>query len=126
MRDHLYSNNRSICCSYNYNICSIFCSIPDPTSDNEMHRVHREGDLRCSLGKNQNPISFHCPKCTSIFTNNDKLQSNITQSHEEFDTSFQTMSLVSEGSISDICETCKQCGKAFQFLVRNVGLGGQI
>ena len=90
------------------------CSIQDPTSDNEMHRVHRVGDLRCSYGENLNQMSFHCPKCASIFRNNDRLQNHIAQSHEEFDTSFETMSLVSEGTISDIYETCKQCGKAFQ------------
>ena len=95
-------------------VCSIFCSIQDPTSDNEMHRVHRVGDIRCSFSENQNPISFHCPKCPSIFADNVTLQSHIAKSHEAFETSFETMSLVSDGTLSDIYETCKQCGKTFQ------------
>ena len=32
-------------------VCSILCSIPDPESDNEMHRVHKHGDYRC-IGAN--------------------------------------------------------------------------
>jgi hypothetical protein len=92
-------------------VCSILCSIPDPESDNEMHRVHKHGDYRC-IGETAEPISaqeisFDCPKCHKVFKCNFKLQSHMAKQHEEFETSFPTMSLASDGSISDIYETCK-------------------
>ena len=34
--------------------------------------------------------------------------------HEKFERSFPTMSLASDGSLSDIHETCQQCGKLFE------------
>ena len=93
-------------------VCSILCSIPDPDSENEMHRIHKQGDKRCS-SFSQN-LMFVCPKCEKEFTCNAKLQSHITQKHGEFEFSFNTMSLASEGSLSDVYETCKQCGKIFE------------
>ena len=52
-------------------VCSILCSIPDPESDNEMHRVHKHGDYRC-IGETAEPISaqeisFDCPNAISNF-----------------------------------------------------------
>ena len=59
-------------------------------------------------------IIFFCPKCEEEFTCNAKLQLHITQKHGEFELSFNTMSLASEGSLSDVYNTCKQCGKLFE------------
>ena len=99
-------------------VCSILCSIPDPKSDNEMHRVHKHGDNRCVVGntepENDQVITFDCPRCSEHFGCSIKLQSHIAKQHEEFESTFPTMSLASDGSISDIYETCKQCGKVFE------------
>ena len=29
-------------------VCVLFCSIQDPSSDNEIHRIHKPGDRRCN------------------------------------------------------------------------------
>ena len=31
------------------NVCILYCSIQDPNSDNESHRIHKKGDTRCKL-----------------------------------------------------------------------------
>ena len=48
--------------------------------------------------------------CLNMWPN----KSHISQKHEGFELSFPTMSLASEGSISDIYEKCQQCGKTFE------------
>ena len=96
-------------------VCSILCSVPDPESDNEMHRIHKHGDDCCiSEYSSSQDLKFDCPKCDKEFSCNTQLQSHISQKHEGFELSFPTMSLASEGSISDIYETCQQCGKIFE------------
>ena len=95
-------------------VCSILCSIPDPESDNEMHRIHKHGDNRCLSEYSGQALMFVCPKCEEEFTCNAKLQLHITQKHGEFEVYLNTMSLASEGSLSDVYETCKQCGKLFE------------
>ena len=91
-------------------VCNLFCSIPDPDSDNEMHRVHKVGDTRCT----SNEIVFHCPKCDEVCASNTTLQKHFEKHHEEFEITFPTMSLVSEGTISDVFVPCNQCGKIFE------------
>ena len=39
------------CRKYGQNVCILFCSIPDPTSDNEMHVIHKDS-TRCSTVSN--------------------------------------------------------------------------
>ena len=53
-------------------------------------------------------LVLHCPRCDETFTSNSQLQNHI---EKEFETTFPTMSLASEGTLSDIHDTCKQCGK---------------
>ena len=46
-------------------VCNIYCSIPEPTSGNEIHRVHKKRDTRCTheeYGKKEG-LRYHCPKC---------------------------------------------------------------
>ena len=38
-------------------VCILYCSTPNPESTNEMHVVHKPGDIRC-VGH-----SFECPNC---------------------------------------------------------------
>ena len=77
------------CRKCNIFVCNLGCSVPDPNSDNESHRVHLQGDLRC---KAWNTGSFHCPKCDEILTTNLQLQNHIEKDHEEFESSLPTMS----------------------------------
>ena len=87
----------------------------NPESDNEMHRIHKHGDDRCiSEYSSSQDLKFDCPKCDKEFSCNTQLQSHISQKHAGFELSFPTMLMASEGSISDIYETCKQCGKIFE------------
>ena len=102
-------------CSYcGIPVCNIMCSIQDPTSDNEQHRVHKQGDNRCVRKDPENLIPFSCPKCAEVFKDVSCLTSHMEKHHEEFGKSFPTVSLVSDGSLTDIHETCKQCGKWFE------------
>ena len=80
-----------------------------------MHRIHKHGDDRCidEYFPSQD-LKFDCPKCDKEFSCNTQLQSHLSQKHEGFELSFPTMSLASEGSISDIYEKCQQCGKTFE------------
>ena len=97
-------------------VCNLFCSIQDPNSDNEIHRVHLPGLCRSSIDENflnQN-IAFNCPKCEKTFLSTLDLQNHLSNNHEAFQTSFPSMSLISEGSLSDIQETCNQCEKLFE------------
>ena len=42
------------------------------------------------------------------------LQSHMKTNHDSFEETFSTMSLLSDGSLSDISETCSQCGNIFE------------
>ena len=44
-------------------VCNLYCSIQDPSSDLEMHRVHRNGDPRCKSSHQK----LKCPKCDDSF-----------------------------------------------------------
>ena len=106
-------------CSICYKVvCSLACSIADPNSDNEMHRVHKHGDSRCVPVNNwpigDQEIPFECPLCDQSFKDNVELESHIADKHGQFETTFPTMSLASDGSLSDVYERCKQCGKMFE------------
>ena len=62
-------------------VCNLFCSIKDPESDNDMHRIHKRGDVRCIAENSETyssqSISFDCPKCNDVFSCNAKLQSHM-------------------------------------------------
>ena len=98
-------------------VCSIFCSIADPFSDKEMHRIHKIGDARCLRGDleiNYGVGMFVCPKCDNTFNCNEKLQTHFVNNREEFESTFPTMSLASDGTLSDAYENCSLCGKLLE------------
>ena len=51
-------------------VCVIRCSMPDPNSDNESHRIHLDGDKRCIQ-------TFECPSCGYIFTTSSELENRV-------------------------------------------------
>ena len=69
-------------------VCNVFCSEQDPSSTNEMHRKHKEGDVRCISS------GFECPMCSKKFMTQLELQSHIEIEHEQE----QSLSLLSEAS----------------------------
>jgi uncharacterized C2H2 Zn-finger protein len=83
-----------------------------------MHRIHKRRDVRCIAENSETyssqGISFDCSKCNDVFSCNAKLQSHMAQDHEQFESTFSSISLKSDGSIYDIYEKCKQCGKLFE------------
>ena len=99
-------------------VCNLFCSISDPNSENEMHRIHKPGDVRCISetfeASFSEGIKFTCPNCDEEFASNTQLDVHVKEFHEPFESTFPTMSLASDGSLSDIQEECKQCGKLFE------------
>ena len=92
-------------------VCNLFCSVQDPDSDNESHRVHKPGDTRCNSWQSG---YFVCPRCEETFASTSILEVHLKNTHEYFQTSFQMFSLISDGSLSDIFETCRICDKKFQ------------
>ena len=94
-------------------VCNLKCSEQDPSSDNEQHRIHKKGDARCVQLFETNMMDFTCPKCTNTFTDVEALHAHMDREHAD-EQSFPTMSLASDGTISDIWETCKTCGKVFE------------
>ena len=86
-------------------VCNLFCSIQDPSSTNEMHRIHKPGDIRC--------ISqcFECPTCEESFSNSSSLQNHISKEHVQ-ETS---RSMISEANSSSWMHVpCPQCSKRFE------------
>ena len=96
--------------------CSIYCSIPDPSSDNEIHRVHKKGDTRCTHDENgmKEGVQYHCPKCEKIFLSNENLQMHVTAKHKLFRQDFKSFTLISNGTLSDVYEKCFQCENFFE------------
>ena len=54
-------------------VCNLFCSIQDPNSDNERHRVHKNGDARCMV----NPCSQSSPVVISSDDSSDSISSVV-------------------------------------------------
>ena len=52
-------------------VCNLFCSVPDPRSDNESHRVHKHGDFRCITQQ------FECPSCGKTFAKPSECQEHM-------------------------------------------------
>ena len=96
-------------------MCIIKCSIEDPSSENENHRVHWEGGTRCFADSNfpcsicgenvksskeieqhlETPDdfyiytgSFECPSCDKKYTFPSELQEHIETSHDQSWSSF--------------------------------------
>ena len=92
-------------------VCNLKCSEQDPNSDNEQHRIHKQGDERC-VKIYQNEI-FTCPKCEEVFIDVHYFNEHMEMKHDN-DKSFPSLSLASDGSLSSIHETCGQCGKLFE------------
>ena len=69
-----------------------------------MHRVHKPGDVRCIPVSFSQGINFTCPNCDEEFTSNARLDDHMKEYHEPFESTFPTMSLASDGSLSDIEE----------------------
>ena len=76
-------------------VCNLVCSEKDPSSTNEMHRVHKQGDSRCILS------FFECPMCGGTFETPRNLQEHIAANHEQE----SSLSLVSEASSGWMDET---------------------
>ena len=93
------------CRKCNKTVCNLYCSEQDPSSDSEMYRVHRIGDIRCvSLG-------FECPTCGETFQVSSALQKHMTTDHEH-ETSG---SILSEANSSNwMYVPCTVCAKRFE------------
>ena len=83
------------------NVCILFCSIPDPTSDNEMHVIHKDS-TRCSAAS-----TFECPTCNIHCKTGNELDDHMHEHHPQL----SSISLVSEASSSSWthvkCTFCK-------------------
>ena len=69
-------------------VCNLFCSIQDPTSDNQMHRIHKPGHWKCQ-----------------------QIQGGF-DSHEH--PTYSSFTLLSEGSLSDVLYRCNNCNENFE------------
>ena len=85
-------------------VCNLFCSIPDPSSDNEMYRIHKPGDSRCVQE------AFECPLCSKLFATSKELQEHVKiHAHES------STSLISVANSSEwMYVKCTQCDKKFE------------
>ena len=77
-------------------VCILVCSVQDPDSENENHRVHKDGDSRCSTDK-----SFSCSICEELFTTKEELNVHLETPHE-------TYTYVGQTSGSFECPTCEK------------------
>ena len=85
-------------------VCNLVCSIPDPSSDNEMRRVHKHGDTRCIQE------TFECPTCNNFFPTSTDLQE-----HAEGHAQESSASLMSHANSSDwMLVNCSECDKKFE------------
>ena len=84
-------------------------SIKDPLSDNELHRIHREGDPRCRILTH----NLKCPKCDDIFNQQETLDNHLHNEHSRF-TDYSELSLASDGSLSELYIKYTKCTSAFE------------
>ena len=71
--------------------CNLKCSIKNPVSDKELHRIHKEGDPRWRI-LNHN---LKCPKCVDIFNQLETLDNHLHNEHSIF-TDYAELSLASD------------------------------
>ena len=98
------------CRKCNLPVCNLRCSVQDPLSDNEQHRIHRVGDSRCYIQSSQ---KMKCPKCDDSFEEKGNLDRHLERNHSRFE-DFSELSLASEGSLSDLFIKCSTCSSAFE------------
>ena len=90
-------------------VCNLRCSIGDPLSDIELHRMHREGDPRCRIFKH----NLKCPKCDDVFNQQETLDNHLHNEHSRF-TDYSELLLASDGSLSELYIKCTKCTSAFE------------
>ena len=98
------------CRKCNLPVYNLRCSVQDPLSDNEQHRIHRVGDSRCYVQSSQ---KMKCPKCDDSFHEKGNLDRHLERNHSRFE-DFSEPSLASEGSLSDLFIKCSTCSSAFE------------
>ena len=92
-------------------VCNLICSIQDPSSDNESHRIHRNGDPRC-LGSTNNLLM--CPKCKNTYSATQELNVHLQNEHSQFE-DLSELSLASIGSLSQMVDfKCEICEKSYE------------
>ena len=114
------------------------CSVEDPSSENENHRVNREGGTRCFANSNfpfsicglnvksskeieehlETPDdsyiytgSFECPSCDKKYTFPSELQEHIETSHDQ---SWSSFTLLLNASSTWKYVPCKVCDMRFE------------
>ena len=58
-------------------VCNLFCSIMDPSSDDEQQRIHKPGDSRCVAQ------SFECPSCGKKFKTSSDIEAHMLNHTQE-------------------------------------------
>ena len=77
----------------------------DPTTDNEMKRIHKPNHPKCTPFTSS---AFEYPKCERTFKSPKNLDVHMNREHEE--ESHSSFTMLSDGSLSDAllfrCEIC--------------------
>ena len=63
-------------------VCILLCSLPDPDSDNESHRIHKPGDSRCVQTS-----EFQCAICEKVFKSKEELTQHLEIPHKSLELS---------------------------------------
>ena len=79
-------------------VCVLLCSLPDPDSDNESHRIHKPGDSRCV-----ETSEFQCAICGKDFKIQEELTKHLETPHESLEHS----------STNDAVFECPSCTAKF-------------
>ena len=74
------SNPQHICRICRKVVCNLFCSIMDPTTDNEMKRVHKPNHPKYIPFLSSR---FECLKCERKFNSPENLNVHMISDHEE-------------------------------------------
>ena len=90
-------------------VCNLFCSIQDPSSDNDQHRIHKDGDPRCKKFTQ----NLQCPKCYNSFHAKENLDFHLESEHSRFE-DYSELELTAEGSLSDAYLKCSKCNSSFE------------
>ena len=61
-------------------VCVLRCSLPDPESENESHRIHKPGDSRCVQTS-----EFPCSICGKVFKSQEELVQHLETPHENME-----------------------------------------
>ena len=89
------------CRKCNIPVCNHFCSIPDPSSDNEAHGIHKANNKRCIMKS-----SFECPSCEKIFDQSEDSEQHMLDHDQD-----SSLRLRFNYSTSHLYVKCKNCGK---------------